>query len=70
MPDPIKVRDATEALEGEFRTDTTAEERILKNADAGTAYAGLTGPTGVAGNVGVSPTGPTGPAGVRGPTGP
>lgn len=67
---PAVVRDAIEALQTQYDPGTVGEERVLKAADAGTVYAGLTGPTGVTGPVGVSPTGPGGPTGVRGPTGP
>ena len=66
MPDPTKVNDAAILLETQ-RGSAIEEERVLKRADAGTTYAGLTGPTGLSG-----PTGPTGrmPAGPTGPTGP
>lgn len=64
MANPSLVQHAIDTLTDQ-RLDTTAEERILDNADAGTSFVGLAGPKGATGASGV-----TGPTGAAGPTGP
>lgn len=64
MPDPEEVEATVDALKSE-RATVVNEERVLKQADAGVTYGGLTGPIGPTGSQGV-----TGPTGRTGPTGP
>lgn len=62
MASPTTVNNARETIKAQ-RPNAVAEERTIKSADGGTAYAGVAGPQGLVGAAGTvtGPTGPTGP---------